>query len=81
MAGHHLAKLGLPLAAESAILLAITATGCWATYEIARRIGWFGLLLGVRPDRKASGRVGSGGPEGPTSAAHYQAANLPPRAA
>jgi glucans biosynthesis protein C len=48
-AGHHLAKLGLPLGTEAGLIIAITALGCWLTYEIARRIGWFGLLLGVRP--------------------------------
>lgn len=47
--GHHLAKLALPLAMEASILIAATALGCLWTYEIARRIGWFGLLLGVRP--------------------------------
>lgn len=47
--GHHLAKLRLPVAAEASILIAATVLGCWATYEIARRVGWFGLLLGVRP--------------------------------
>jgi glucan biosynthesis protein C len=49
VAGHHLAKLGLPLAVEVSLLIGATVAGCWATYEIARRIGWAGLLLGVRP--------------------------------
>ncbi len=49
VAGHHLAKLGLPLIAEAGLIIGITVVGCWLTYEIARRIGWFGLVLGVRP--------------------------------
>lgn len=49
VAGHHLAKLGLPLVVEAGLIIAITVAGCWLTYELARRIGWFGLVLGVRP--------------------------------
>ena len=49
VAGHHLARLGWPLAAEAGVLIGLTVVGCWLTYEIARRAGWFGLLLGVRP--------------------------------
>lgn len=47
--GHHLAAQGLPLAAEAGLLIAVTFAGCFLAYEIARRIGWLGLLLGVRP--------------------------------
>lgn len=68
VAGHHLAKLGLPFAVEGPLLVAITALGCLAAYEIARRIGWAGLLLGVKP------------PPRPTPA-EAQAANRPPLAA
>lgn len=53
VAGHHLTKLGLPLAAEAGLIIAITAAGCGLTYEIARRLGWLGLLLGVRPKPSA----------------------------
>ena len=49
VAGHHLARLGLPFTVEAPLLIGITALGCVLTYEIARRIGWFGLLLGVKP--------------------------------
>lgn len=49
--GHHLAKLGLPLIAEAGLVIGITMLGCWLTYEFARRIGWLGLVLGVRPAR------------------------------
>jgi len=64
VAGHHLAKLGLPFAVEASLLVAITALGCVLTYEIARRIGWFGLLLGVKPQ--------------PRRLSAAQAANRPP---
>jgi glucans biosynthesis protein C len=47
--GHHLAQLRLPLIAEAGVLITATFTGCFLAYEIARRIGWFGLLLGVKP--------------------------------
>jgi hypothetical protein len=47
--GHHLAQLHLPLAAEAGVLLAATCAGCFLGYELARRLGWLGLLLGVRP--------------------------------
>lgn len=64
-AGHHLARLNLPLAVEGALLVMVTALGCLITYEIARRIGWLGLLLGVRPERRPA-------------PAEPQAANRPP---
>ena len=65
VAGHHLAKLGLPVATEAGLLIAATALGCLLTYEVARRIGWLGLLLGVKPAMR-SARGGA------------QAANRPP---
>lgn len=49
VAGHHLAALGLPLAVEAGALIAVTFAGCLAAYELARRIGPFGILLGVKP--------------------------------
>ncbi|MFN3536112.1 MAG: acyltransferase family protein [Brevundimonas sp.] len=51
VAGHYLAKLGLPLIAEAGLVIGITVVGCWLTYELARRLGWLGLVLGVRPAR------------------------------
>lgn len=47
--GHHLAQLRLPLAVEAGVLIAATFAACFLGYEIARRLGWFGLLLGVKP--------------------------------
>lgn len=47
VAGHHLARQGLSFGVEASLLVASTALGCLVAYEIARRIGPFGLLLGV----------------------------------
>lgn len=47
--GHHLAQLRLPLAAEAGILITATFAACFLAYELARRLGWAGLVLGVRP--------------------------------
>lgn len=66
VAGHHLAKQGLPVVVEAGLLIAATAAGCLVAYEVARRIGWLGLLLGVKPERRTAG---------------VQAANRPPLAA
>ncbi|WP_211108022.1 acyltransferase family protein [Niveispirillum cyanobacteriorum] len=46
--GHHLTPLNLPVAAESLLLIATTVAGCFATYELARRVKLLGPLLGVR---------------------------------
>lgn len=45
---HHLAKLGLPQALEGAILVAGTFAGCFATYEIVRRIPYVRILFGLK---------------------------------
>lgn len=45
---HHLAKLGLPQALEGAILVAATFAGCFATYEIVRRIPGVRILFGLK---------------------------------
>lgn len=54
--GHHLARLGMPLAAEAGLLIAATLAGCFLTYEVARQLGWCGLLLGFKPVRQAANR-------------------------
>ena len=48
--GHNIASYRWPLMVEAGILIIATAMGCWVTYEIARRIGPFGLALGVKHD-------------------------------
>jgi surface polysaccharide O-acyltransferase-like enzyme len=45
---HNLAKLGLPQALEGAILVATTFAGCFATYEIVRRIPGLRFLFGLK---------------------------------
>lgn len=51
VAGHYLDPLGLPFAVEAPLLVAVTFATCFAAYELARRLGWAGLLLGVKPER------------------------------
>ena len=48
VAAHHLAKLGLPRPLEALILIASTFAGCFATYEIARRIPGVRMLFGLK---------------------------------
>ncbi len=55
VAGHHLKALGLSAAAEGTLLVAITAAGCWITYEVAKRIAPLRPLLGLGP-RKGPAR-------------------------
>lgn len=45
---HHLAKLGLPQGVEGAILVAGTFAGCFATYEVVRRIPGVRILFGLK---------------------------------
>jgi hypothetical protein len=45
---HHLAKLGLPQPLEAAILIVLTFAGCFATYEIVRRIPGVRILFGLK---------------------------------
>lgn len=53
VAGYYLDKLGLPVALEATILIAITAASCWIGYEIVRRVPLlrplFGLKASARP--------------------------------
>ena len=48
VAAYHLSKLALPQGLEAGLLIAVTFGGCWAAYEVARRLGPLGLLLGVK---------------------------------
>ncbi|WP_297510288.1 acyltransferase family protein [uncultured Caulobacter sp.] len=45
---YHLAKLGLPQGLEGAILVVATFAGCFATYEIARRVPGVRILFGLK---------------------------------
>ncbi len=55
---HHLAKLGLPQGLEGAILVVATFAGCFATYEIVRRIPGVRVLFGLKgqPAEKVASR-------------------------
>ncbi|WP_447910648.1 acyltransferase family protein [Brevundimonas bullata] len=46
---HNLSTLGLPQPLEAGIVIGATLAACFAAYEVARRAGWLGLLLGVQP--------------------------------
>lgn len=46
---HNLSTLGLPQLLEAGIVIGATFAGCFVAYEVARRAGWLGLLLGVQP--------------------------------
>lgn len=46
--GHNLTPFDLPVGIESLLLIAATVAGCFATYELARRIRVLGPLLGVK---------------------------------
>ncbi|MBW8305024.1 MAG: acyltransferase, partial [Brevundimonas sp.] len=49
IAAWYLMPLNLPLVVEAVLVIAATFSACFIGYEVARRIGWFGLLLGVKP--------------------------------
>jgi hypothetical protein len=68
VAGHHLARLALPLGLEAGLLILITLLDCLAAFETARRIGWLGLLLGVSPGSASRLREGEGGDRTPRTA-------------
>ncbi|WP_445376296.1 acyltransferase family protein [Niveispirillum fermenti] len=48
VAGHMLTPFALSGVAELGLIIAATLTACLATYELARRVGVLGPLLGVR---------------------------------
>lgn len=52
VAGHHLARLGLPQGLEAAILIAGTFATCFLTYEVVRRVAILRPLFGLKPERK-----------------------------
>ncbi|MDB5457513.1 MAG: acetyltransferase, partial [Caulobacter sp.] len=54
VAAHYLAPLNLPQGLEAAILVVGTFAGCFASFEIVRRVAWlrplFGLKLQATPE-------------------------------
>ncbi|WP_170303950.1 acyltransferase family protein [Sphingosinicella humi] len=56
VAGHHLKAAGLPALVEGTLLVAITAAGCWLTYEIARSVTPLRPLLGLGPRKRPARR-------------------------
>jgi peptidoglycan/LPS O-acetylase OafA/YrhL len=51
VAGHHLARLGLPQGVEASLLIAGTFATCFATYEVVRRVNLLRPLFGLKPER------------------------------
>jgi len=49
LAAWYLMPMNLPLPVEAGLVITATFAACFAAYEIARRLGWLGLLLGVKP--------------------------------
>ncbi len=54
VAGYHLKALRLPALAEAGLLIAITALGCWLTFELARRSDWLRPVFGLGPRERRS---------------------------
>ena len=50
---YHLAKLNLPQGLEAAILILATFAGCFATYEVVRRIPGVRWLFGLKSQPRA----------------------------
>jgi len=50
---HHLARLNLPQGLEAAILILATFAGCFATYEVVRRIPGVRWLFGLKSQPRA----------------------------
>ena len=46
---YWLRSAALPLAADFAILVVTTVSGCWAFYLVGRSVGWLRPLIGLRP--------------------------------
>jgi glucans biosynthesis protein C len=47
VAAHYLNKLQLPVLLEAAMLIGMTAAGCWLFYDIGRRIRWLRPWIGL----------------------------------
>lgn len=52
VAGHYLAKVGLPLPLEASLILTITVGGCFLANEVGRRSRWLAPLLGLNPPQR-----------------------------
>ena len=55
VAGHHLARTGLPQGLEAALLIALTLAACGLTYEIVRRVPQLRRWFGLKPEPRPSG--------------------------
>ncbi|MBP6766087.1 MAG: acyltransferase family protein [Rubrivivax sp.] len=53
VAGHHLARQGLPQALEATLLALLTSAVCALTYLAVRRVAWLRPWFGLPPERAA----------------------------
>lgn len=53
VAGHHLARLGLPQAVEAGALVMLTLAGCVLAYLLVRQVDWLRPWFGLPPRRAA----------------------------
>lgn len=60
VAGHHLARQGLPQGLEALILIAGTFACCFITYEIVRRVAVLRPLFGLKPAAPVRATSGAG---------------------
>ncbi|MDP2213517.1 acyltransferase family protein [Phenylobacterium sp.] len=54
VAGHHLARAGLPQGLEAGLLIAVTVAACGLTYEVVRRVAWLRPLFGLKPEQHSA---------------------------
>jgi hypothetical protein len=52
VAGHSLAKVGLPQGVEALALIGVTVAGCLATNEVVRRVWFLRPLFGLKPEAR-----------------------------
>ncbi|HEY0053441.1 MAG TPA: acyltransferase family protein, partial [Caulobacteraceae bacterium] len=55
-AGFFLSRQGLSAPVEASLILLLTFSGCWATYEVARRVPVLDRLYGLRPQPREASR-------------------------
>ncbi|MFN3858474.1 MAG: acyltransferase family protein [Caulobacter sp.] len=63
VAGHHLAKLGLPQGLEAVLLIGVTAAGCLLTYEVVSRVAILRPLFGLKAAARETQAPASRPPE------------------
>ena len=62
---YYLAKVGMPVAIEAPLLIAITLAGCWLFYDIGRRVPFLRIWIGLPSRSKARARSTAQSPQAP----------------